>query len=119
MNQLFQAIKAAVLWKYERGSWQYDVLCCLIIAFIFLVPSSWLDERPAARRQAASRIGNIGHPEFIPMAELGALPPAPTLQAALEKAGEARLRRPARIRHFEPVSDSSGRQIAGYNVWLE
>ncbi|OYT72156.1 MAG: hypothetical protein CFK52_05745 [Chloracidobacterium sp. CP2_5A] len=119
MKALFRVVKAAVLWNYERGSWQYDVLCCLIIAFIFLIPSSWLDERPASRRQAASRLGNIGHPEFIRMDELGRLPPAATLQAALEKAGEARLKRPARIRHFEPVNDRSGQRVAGYNVWFE
>ena len=30
-----------VLWSYERGSWQYDVMCILIIAFILLTPRSW------------------------------------------------------------------------------
>lgn len=119
MNRLFRAIKAAVLWKYERGSWQYDVLCGLILAFIFLIPSSWFDERPAARRQAAARLGNIGAPEFISIAELGQYPPMPTLQAALEQVGGARLKRPVRVRHFEYVNDVSGRQIAGYHVWFE
>jgi hypothetical protein len=33
-------IKKIILWSYERGTWQYDVLCLLIIAFIFLTPSS-------------------------------------------------------------------------------
>lgn len=28
-------------WSYERGTWQYDVLCLLIIAFIFLTPKAW------------------------------------------------------------------------------
>ncbi|MFQ3591475.1 MAG: hypothetical protein SNJ67_14410 [Chloracidobacterium sp.] len=119
MNQLFRAIKAAVLWNYERNSWQYDVLCVLILAFIFLIPSSWFDERPAARRKAASQLGNIGSPEFISMAELGQAAPTLTLQAALEKVGESRLRRPVRVRHFEYVNDVSGQQIAGYHVWFE
>jgi hypothetical protein len=119
MNRCFRIIKAAVLWKYERGSWQYDVLCGLILAFIFLVPSSCFDERPIARRQAASRLGNIGHPEFISMAEIGQLPPAMTLQAALEQVGEKRLKHPVRVQHFEPVNDVSGQWIAGYHVWFE
>ncbi len=119
MSQLFRGIKAAVLWNYERGSWQYDVLCCLILAFIFLIPSSWFDERPVARRQAAARLGNIGNPEFISMAELGQFPPTTTLQAALEQVGTARFRRPVRVQHFEHVNDVSGRQIAGYHVWFE
>ncbi|MCS7079854.1 MAG: hypothetical protein NZ585_07360 [Chloracidobacterium sp.] len=119
MNRLFRAIKAAVLWKYERGTWQYDVLCCLILAFIFLIPSSWFDERPAARRRAAAYLGNSGPPEFISTAELGQAPPSETLQAALERVGEARWKRPVRVRHFEHVNDVSGERIAGYHVWFE
>ena len=30
-------------WRYRRGGWQYDILCILILLFIFLVPSSVLD----------------------------------------------------------------------------
>lgn len=30
-----------ILWGYARNTWQYDVLCALILAFIFLTPKSW------------------------------------------------------------------------------
>ena len=30
-----------VLWNYRRTSWQYDVICVLILAFIFLTPPNW------------------------------------------------------------------------------
>lgn len=30
-----------ILWEYERGTWQYDVFCLLIVAFIFLTPLGW------------------------------------------------------------------------------
>lgn len=119
MKRFIQVVKAAVLWKYERGSWQYDVLCVLILAFIFLIPASWFDERPVSRRQAAAQLGNIGAPEFISMAEIGQSPPSETVQGALEKVGEARRRRPVRVRHFEHVKDVSGERIAGYHVWFE
>jgi hypothetical protein len=36
-----QTIKNVVLWNYGRTSWQYDVLCALILAFIFLTPPNW------------------------------------------------------------------------------
>jgi hypothetical protein len=39
------SLKRIVLWDYRRGTWQYDVLCLLIIAFIFLTPKSWFDRR--------------------------------------------------------------------------
>ena len=38
--KLLRTIKSILLWSYERGTWQYDVLCILILAFIFLTPSS-------------------------------------------------------------------------------
>jgi hypothetical protein len=36
----------AVFWPYERGSWQYDIICAVILAFIFLTPASWFHDRP-------------------------------------------------------------------------
>lgn len=33
--------KKIILWNYERGTWQYDVFCLLIVAFIFLTPKIW------------------------------------------------------------------------------
>lgn len=43
--KIFDVIKNIVLWSYERGSWQYDVLCVVILTFIFLTPKEFLDER--------------------------------------------------------------------------
>jgi hypothetical protein len=40
---MWQAIKNTVLWNYGRTAWQYDVLCILILAFIFLTPKSWFE----------------------------------------------------------------------------
>lgn len=30
-------------WTYPRGCWQYDLICIVILAFIFLTPPSVLD----------------------------------------------------------------------------
>ena len=38
-------IKNIVWWAYERASWQWDVLCLLILAFIFLTPKEWFEKR--------------------------------------------------------------------------
>jgi hypothetical protein len=43
--KIFSVIKSIILWSYERGSWQYDLLCVVILAFIFLTPNRFLDER--------------------------------------------------------------------------
>ena len=38
MKIILSTLKKILFWSYERGSWQYDVMCVVILAFIFLVP---------------------------------------------------------------------------------
>ncbi len=38
---MFSTIKKMFLWNYARNTWQWDVLCVLILVFIFLTPKSW------------------------------------------------------------------------------
>ena len=35
--------KKIIFWTYPRTSWQWDVLCVLILVFIFLTPKSWFE----------------------------------------------------------------------------
>jgi hypothetical protein len=35
-----KTIRSIFVWSYERGTIQYDIICALILAFIFLVPPS-------------------------------------------------------------------------------
>jgi hypothetical protein len=30
-------------WNYARSSWQWDILCVVILIFIFLTPKSWFE----------------------------------------------------------------------------
>ena len=39
-------ISRTVFWAYERGSWQYDLIVLAILAFIFLSPRNWFNDRP-------------------------------------------------------------------------
>jgi len=41
MNIIFVTFKKILFWCYDRGTWQYDLLCVLILAFIFLAPN-WI-----------------------------------------------------------------------------
>jgi hypothetical protein len=43
MGLLKNTVKKAVFWTYPRTSWQWDVLCVLILVFIFLTPKSWFE----------------------------------------------------------------------------
>lgn len=49
-------LKDIILWKYERASWQWDVLCLLIIAFIFLTPKVWFEKREKLATQTSRLI---------------------------------------------------------------
>lgn len=46
-------LKDIIQWNYRRGTWQYDVFCLLIIAFIFLTPKHWFDKRERLATQTA------------------------------------------------------------------
>jgi hypothetical protein len=42
-HRLFSALGRVLFWRYPRGGWQYDILCALILLFIFLTPRSVFD----------------------------------------------------------------------------
>src|SRR6058998_4456203 len=49
-------MKRFLLWSFERGSKQYDVICVVILAFIFLMPSSVFHDRPDSTRVAEDQL---------------------------------------------------------------
>jgi acyl-coenzyme A synthetase/AMP-(fatty) acid ligase len=38
--------KRLLFWEYSRVSWQYNVLCGVILAFIFATPRAWFRDQP-------------------------------------------------------------------------
>jgi hypothetical protein len=40
-----------LFWTYDRGSWQYDVMVILILAFIWLTSPAWLGDPMAMQSQ--------------------------------------------------------------------
>ncbi len=38
-----RAIARVIFWRFRRGSWQYDIMCGVILLFIFLTPRSVFD----------------------------------------------------------------------------
>jgi len=58
MKAFLSVLKKILLWSYQRGSWQYDVLCILILAFIFLAPSEWFNPAPEPPRSAIQQSGS-------------------------------------------------------------
>ena len=50
------SIRKIIQWQHERGTWQYDVFCLLIIAFIFLTPKAWFDKKERLATQTSRLI---------------------------------------------------------------
>ena len=53
MNFIGSTAKKIAFWTYPRTSWQWDVLCVLILVFIFLTPKSWFENTSFQRSHAA------------------------------------------------------------------
>jgi len=52
-------MKRWLLWDHERGTWQYDVFCLLIVAFIFLTPKAWFERAEKLATQTASSVVRV------------------------------------------------------------
>lgn len=51
MGFLLNSARKIVFWNYPRTSWQWDVLCVLILVFIFLTPKSWFQNSEFRRQR--------------------------------------------------------------------
>jgi hypothetical protein len=45
-------LRKLVFWNYARNTWQWDVLCVVILIFIFLTPKSWFENSERRRSYA-------------------------------------------------------------------
>jgi len=102
MSFFSNAAKKIVFWNYPRTSWQWDVLCVLILVFIFLTPKSWFQNSEFRRQRTV----------LLPVEVVGAQADRGTLERrARELAGrpEGQIKPPREIR------DGAGKLI-GYEV---
>ena len=55
-----------LFWRYARGSWQYDILCGLILVFIFATPKSVFDGSYFRDQSNGKRVQATAGPEKSP-----------------------------------------------------
>jgi hypothetical protein len=118
MNYIFRLVKKLFFWGYARNTWQYDVLCVLILAFIFLTPQSWFDVGSPLKSRVFSGepAGAIGHQR--PFASKVILTIADNSQAQMgREALENHLRTitgrsDLEVLNVEPKRDSGGKIVA-------
>jgi hypothetical protein len=52
-------VTRSIFWSYARGSWQYDVIVIAILAFIFLSPRAWFNDRPTVKMTEVRNLQGI------------------------------------------------------------
>ena len=116
-------MKRHLLWTFDRGSFQWDILCLLILAFMFLIPRNAFQDVPPYMRISASesfkttfdRNGNtiftarLASPVFLDTERARER----AIKAVQEHEGH-----PVRATQFQPIRDWTGRLI-GYAIWKE
>ena len=57
MTRIWRTIRGFILWSYERGTIQYDVMVTLILLFVFLSPN-WINfsDKPVERNPHPSGV---------------------------------------------------------------
>jgi hypothetical protein len=112
----------SAFWSYERGSWQYDVILAVILAFIFLTPRAWFRDRPTLElsdlrhRQGVIEIGGAGqdHRYLVDARLVESMAPLKP-EEAVGSILELRLNRALVIKSIEPLQDKN-HVLLGYTV---
>ena len=116
-------MKRFLLWAFDRGSIQYDVICGLILAFIFLIPGHAFNDRPDYMRVSASdpqvkkTIAN-GSEVFTVKLDSAVLWDNEEHQKAAVETLEKFIKSPVNTVKKQPIYTTTGMTVA-YAIWIE
>jgi hypothetical protein len=102
--------KKIFFWTYERNTWQWDVLCVLILVFVFLTPKSWFETKGLPGTQSAPT--NAVTTLFLSTDVVSGEPGREELERRVRSLSG---RRDARVADVRRRLDSQGR-VVGYEV---
>ena len=98
MSFVSGTLKKIAFWNYPRTSWQWDVLCVLILVFIFLTPKSWFANTPKTTVILGAEVFSSQPDELE------------------RRAREAAKRPNGQVLDIRPQRDASGRLTGNYEV---
>jgi hypothetical protein len=119
---MLRILRNYLFWTYERGSFHYDVMVTLILAFIFISPHviDFKDAPPAHLLPANGVfVQSDGKDSFVYRIDASALAPA-TSEHALRrelKAAIAPITGGVNIDHYQTVLGEDG-SVTAYRVWV-
>jgi hypothetical protein len=110
MKIVLTTLKKILFWSYERGSWQYDIMCVLILAFIFFGPNNVFHSH---RSSAADEI--TAWPIFVSSEEVGPSEPD-RLEEHIKERIVQKYGHNIIVLRIDHVRDEAGR-LTGYLAW--
>ena len=116
-------MKRLLLWTFERGSFQWDVMCCLILAFLFLTRNAFHDVPEYMRVSATEPVSRTvdnrsGIVIFTAKLEKPLFLDTDESRAAAVEMLQLSLGKPVRASQFQPIRDWTRRLVA-YAIWKE
>jgi len=121
MSKILRTIRDFVLWSYERGTLQYDVMVTLILLFVFFSPY-WINfhDKPVERNPHPSGVvvNPVAGGGFIYQIEGSAISGTDdaTIRQQLLRIVEP-ISREVSITKYEALRDRQGRVLT-YKVWV-
>ena len=122
MNAIWRTIRGYILWSYERGTIQYDIMVTVILLFVFLSPY-WINfkDKPVERNPHPTGVAVVPDAAggFVYQIEGSAVTGKEdaTIRAELLRIIEP-ISGEVNITRYETIRDRSGR-ISGYRVWAQ
>lgn len=115
MSAVLRIFKNLFFWSYGRSTWQYDVLCVLILVFVFLTPKAWFDQGEPLRRKGHQNGFAAASKLLVAPEGFASRPDARTLEGRVR---EMTNRPDARVKGVREVRSDDGRTVA-YEVDIE
>jgi hypothetical protein len=116
-------LKRILLWTFERGSFQWNVMCVLILAFLFLIPRQFFKDVPEYMKVSATEsvhktVDNNGNTVFTVKLDTPHFLDTVEVREATREMLQQSLGKPVGNGRVQPIRNWTGRVIA-YAIWKE
>ena len=122
MNAIWRTIRGYILWSYERGTIQYDVMVSLILLFVFLSPF-WINFNDKPVERIPHRTGVV----VVPDSHGGLIY---NIDGSAVSSGDDEAVRAELLKIIEPISGEVGiskvetvkdraGKVQTYKVWVQ
>jgi hypothetical protein len=116
-------MKRHLLWTFDRGSFQWDILCLLILAFLFLIPRDRFHDVPEFMKVSATEmvrktVDRNGNAIFTVKLDEPCLFDTEDTRKQVVTTLEQSTGKPVIPSRFQPIRNWTGRLIA-YAIWKE